>query len=214
MNITTIEVTAEEAESKLAEYEGIVRSKKVSLDHDEALRCAYKAVRNGGKVIHLAQAIRGGGTVEVEWERDAWREGRYIAGLTEPIQLPSLACAPAHASRTFVATRADGDVTFCINPDSRAEANFVRTEPNVVPNATRMIYQFAAMVPLVPPALRPTYRLHNYHILWEVEEWVPVTQIPSPPRDPLLLKHAMGQLYVVMAEWDLTEMERAVIAGR
>ena len=64
-----------------------------------------------------------------------------------------------------------------------------------------------AIVPSIPPRLRPKFGLHNYHILWEAD-W------EKPPVDPMLLKHIMGPLYAVLATWDLTELERAVIAMR
>ena len=64
------------------------------------------------------------------------------------------------------------------------------------------------MVPIVPPQLRPHWGLHNYHILWEAD-WQKV-----PPRDPALLERIGGDLYAVLAVWDLTELERAVLAMR
>jgi hypothetical protein len=65
-----------------------------------------------------------------------------------------------------------------------------------------------ALVPIVPPNLRPDRALSRYVILFEAE-WRPV-----PPVDPLLLRHLHGALYVVLAAWDLTPIERAVLAGR
>jgi hypothetical protein len=50
--------------------------------------------------------------------------------------------------------------------------------------------------------------LRHYVTLFEVDQWEPV-----PPTDPALLKHIAGDLYAVLAVWDLTELERAVIAG-
>lgn len=32
--------------------------------------------------------------------------------------------------------------------------------------------------------------------------------------DPALLKHIGGDLYAVLATWDLTELERSVLGGR
>jgi hypothetical protein len=59
-------------------------------------------------------------------------------------------------------------------------------------------------VPLIPPRLRPAGDLSNYHILWEAN-W------QAPPTDPLLLRHLSGPLYAVLACWDLTPIERAVM---
>lgn len=61
-----------------------------------------------------------------------------------------------------------------------------------------------AKVPYVPPEYRPARHLRNYHILWEAD-W------EDYPVDPVLLKHISGVLYKVVAEWDLTELERAVL---
>lgn len=65
-----------------------------------------------------------------------------------------------------------------------------------------------AMVPSVPAYLRPEGHLSEYHILWEAEWEV------APPVDPLLLKHISGPMYSVIAQWDLSPVERMVLEGR
>jgi hypothetical protein len=62
-------------------------------------------------------------------------------------------------------------------------------------------------VPPIPPRFRPG-QPDRYHILWEAE-WAKV-----PPRDPALLRALGDGLYVVLAVWDLTELERAVLGIR
>lgn len=51
-------------------------------------------------------------------------------------------------------------------------------------------------------------RLRNYHLLWEVEEWK-----PAPPKDPILLKRLTLNLFGVLATWELTPLERAIVRG-
>lgn len=70
------------------------------------------------------------------------------------------------------------------------------------------------MVPMVPADKMPaTGQLSEYFILWEVEAWQ--ERHPNrPPTDPYLLKHIGGSLYAVVAEWDLTELEKSVMKGR
>lgn len=64
-----------------------------------------------------------------------------------------------------------------------------------------------AIVPCVPPRFRPRGNLSGYRILWEAEwETVPV--------DPMLLKPLGGTLYAVLAHWDLTPLEQAVLQRR
>jgi hypothetical protein len=62
-------------------------------------------------------------------------------------------------------------------------------------------------VPFMPPSVRPRRYLSSYHILFEVEKW---TEYPA---DPFLLKHITGWLFVVVAEWELTELERQLLSG-
>lgn len=65
-----------------------------------------------------------------------------------------------------------------------------------------------AIVPLIPLDVRPKRGLQNYHILWEAD-WKAV------PRDPLLLRRiGKGDLWLVLAQWDLTEVERAALQAR
>jgi hypothetical protein len=57
--------------------------------------------------------------------------------------------------------------------------------------------------------LRPKRGLANYHILFEAE-WSFVA-----PKDPLLLRRAgKGDLWIVCAAWELTEIERAALTAR
>ena len=71
------------------------------------------------------------------------------------------------------------------------------------------------MVPIVPPKHRPRRDslLEGYLVLWEVDEWT-WTERPSPPHDPALLKHLGGDLYAVLAVWDLSDLERLVLTER
>lgn len=66
-----------------------------------------------------------------------------------------------------------------------------------------------ALVPVIPVHLRPKRGLENYSILWEAE-WQPL-----PPRDPYLLRRiGQADLWLVVAHWDLTDVERAALSTR
>lgn len=70
----------------------------------------------------------------------------------------------------------------------------------------------STIVPVIPAKILVNeikVLLRNFHIIWEVEEWKPI-----PPRDPILVKRLTPNLFGVLATWDLTELERAVIRGR
>jgi hypothetical protein len=65
-----------------------------------------------------------------------------------------------------------------------------------------------AVVPLIPVHLRPRKNLASYFILWEAE-WT-----KRYPVDPYLLRRFGGDVWLVVAAWDLTDVERAVMSSR
>lgn len=78
------------------------------------------------------------------------------------------------------------------------------------PGLERAIIQ--TKVPLVPAHILPSGSLDNYYILFEVAEW---TEIPAPAvaGDPYLLKRINANAFVVLAEWDVSPVELAVLRG-
>jgi hypothetical protein len=87
----------------------------------------------------------------------------------------------------------------------RIEVDQVDIEPPVAPKPG------LAMVPMVPPDVITDGRgcdLSKHFVLWEVESWD-----AAPPVDPMLLKPIGGDLYAVVAQWDLSELERAILRG-
>lgn len=86
----------------------------------------------------------------------------------------------------------------------------VRVTVDGRPPATRSHWRGRTIVPLIPPRYRPRRgRLSSCHLLWEVEAWD-----LTPPTDPALIRHLRGDLWSVLAVWDLTDLERAVLAQR
>lgn len=69
----------------------------------------------------------------------------------------------------------------------------------------------SSLVPMIPASVREAVGridLAKHFVLWEVT-WADI------PRDPYLLKWTgAGDLYAILAEWDLTDLERAVMGGR
>lgn len=197
-----------EAREKVAEYLKSVRSRHSA--EDAAILRGYRALAKGHTVIDLPKCIRLGGV---------FTDG-YVAGL------PRLAVATASHQFVWVERSDNGAVRFLpghwrdISSQRRKDVFRMpaQTLPDDIPRPSRdRNFRFSwsgdyrAMVPVVPPALRPAHSLDGYATLFEVEEWAPD---PDAPRDPALLKHIGGDLYAVVATWDLTELERAVLQGR
>jgi hypothetical protein len=135
--------------------------------------------------------------------------------------LPKLAIASATAKACYLERRARGGCTMASSDNWRAVKNrnvwrdgVFTFPPDSFPMGWNGKFRtersdHKAQLPLVPVHLRPKRGLANYHILWEAE-WEPI-----PPRDPYLLRRiGKADLWLVVAHWDLTEVERAVLATR
>jgi hypothetical protein len=195
MDLPTIEVTEEEASAKLAEYEKMLTEERTA--EDEAIAQAYRAAKRGLQVVRLTEAIKMGGWFD--------RDG-----------LPRIAIAGAMWPECFVSWSGD-DLIFSDNGGwSRNQGALVGRASVRVPMrdvaipTVRHWRRGQAPIPLVPPRHRPKLRrLRHCHVLWEVDAWNSV-----PAKDPALLRHIRGDLWAVLAVWDLTELERAILAQR
>jgi hypothetical protein len=196
MELSQLAVSEDEARAKLDEYTRSLRSDRN--DEDAAIAAAYRAAARGLQVISLPRTI--------------------VAGGWHPNGLPRIAVTRATHAECEVRWEG-GDLVF-------GEAGWRRNYGGLVTERTvrvtipgddrpgwteRTVRAGRAPVPLVPPHCRAKsrYRLSRCHILWEVEQWT-----RTAPRDPALLRHIRGDLWAVLAVWDLTEIERAVLAGR
>jgi hypothetical protein len=197
----TISMDVKAARVKVAEYVRAVRERHNA--EDLAILRGYRALAKGHQVIDLPNVIRRG-------------------GVFEETGLPRLAVATSSHEFVHVTRDRAGGVTF--QPEqwinARRRKNVFRCPDGTLPDAEYPRPSFGwglwggsqrAMVPHVPPALRPIHSLDGYATLFEVEEWAPD---PTAPADPALLKHIGGDLYAVLAVWDLSELERSVLNGR
>jgi hypothetical protein len=213
MELATIEMERPKARQAFLEYRKAVRERHDA--EDEQIMRGYRELAAGKQLIHLRQTVAAGGTTEFAW-RPTWPQNAPIATSI----LPKLAVCRAHVKQAFTnGINQDGSLEIRSKDDVAMRNTFdrVRFPPRTFETheqheeASDWSARFRAMVPNIPPPLRPQYALHNYHILWEAE-WA--LNQPPAPRDPALLKHIGGDLYAVLAVWDLTDLERAVLSGR
>lgn len=169
---------------------------------DDEIRRAYKAIAEGKTVIRALESVT-------------------RAGLNEQ-GLPRLALgwAMAPAVRCFIRNdgqcemHTDGMHTPVIGSEQwRATRNYIQFPRGSFPDAAEKVRRYSsrglALLPPIPLHLRPKRGLANYHLLWEAE-WEPV-----PPGDPMLLRRiGKGDLWLVVAAWDLTPVEQAALAAR
>lgn len=194
MNVKPITMDPHAARKAFLEYKRDVRGR-----HDAettAILRGYRAIARGQAVLNLPQTIIHG-------------------GLDAQLR-PLLAVAMASAERVYYASDPNG-ARFTTREskswNGRWEADFYwrdrrRTFHLNVGDLPPVKGIHRALVPYVPMPLRPRGALSNYLVLFEAR-WEPV-----PPTDPMLLRHLHGDLYAVVAHWNLTDLERAVMAGR
>lgn len=212
MDVSVIQMEPEEAQLKLDAYKGALSRRHSSIVNEEwyaAVR-AYEELAKGTPLIDPFAAIR-----ECGWRPDArpvlaiaradqrlcaWQVSR--SGRWWDNEAKQYKGQYAPMMWEFTARRDRFDRQRASN--LRLEVRDVQTEPPASPKGG------TAMVPMVPPDVMPARGcdLSKHFVLWEVESWD-----VAPPVDPMLLRPIGGDLYAVVAQWNLTEVERRIIAG-
>jgi hypothetical protein len=158
---------------------------------DAEIAAIYKRIAQGKTVIRALESIRAAGV---------GADG-----------LPKLAIARADTAKCFLERSTD---TAVFSDDTRRTGRRNESKSKVVRvpwegfNLPSGRWSYEATVPLIPVHLRPRRGLQNYHILWEAE-WT-----KRYPVDPYLLRRFGGDAWLVVAAWDLTDVERAVMSSR
>jgi hypothetical protein len=179
-------------------YRTYKKHRHYSTPMDQEIGRAYQLLAQGRLIIKAIESVRAAGQNE---------DG-----------LPSLALARADAKACCLALRKDGSATMSSEDGSigrrrnnAAQSKWFDFMPGTFKDVKRAggWKDFEALMPPIPLHLRPQRGLANYHVLWEAE-WTRV-----PPRDPYLLRRiGKADLWLVVAMWDLTEVERAALATR
>jgi hypothetical protein len=208
MKLQTIEMPVEDAQKAFDEYRRVLRSAKTSQTNTEDAQIArcYKALSKGQQVIDLNDVMRRGGENSKGLPRLAisradyeqvrllrnWRTGHV------EMYSPDI---PQWRRGEYQGRLFEFPGLFTVREPGFTQLSWDRKDR--VP-----VLKFKAVVPNIPPTLRPAHSLSNYQLLFEAR-WE-VAQPPAP-RDPALLKHLGGPLYAVLATWDLTPVEQVVL---
>lgn len=143
-------------------------------------------------------------------------QGRLVIQAIESIKqaglnfegLPRLALMRADQKECFVRIFSSGGAEFRNHQWSNQKRNTITLPPSSFPTQTDM-KQGKTLLPTVPVHLRPKRGIANYHVLWEAE-WKKI-----PPGDPYLLRQiGRGDMWLVVAAWELTEVEKAAMRTR
>ena len=200
MNVATMTMEPEQAKAKLAAYRKQI-AKMIHVKARTDVAAQYQAAANGYKALSKGTPL-----LNIE---------DVIANAPQDEKLrPKLAIARADMKEVKFTTRwrtdlceFDGDHRNGWS-DRRAVGKRI-TVPMPANDSRKDGY---ALVPMIPADVQPDRcDLSKHFILWEVEQWADRSNLMRPDRDPYLLKHIGGPLYAVIAEWDLTDLERAVM---
>lgn len=201
-NAPVITMDKEEAQKHYQEYLDATKVRKEK--YVEELKNLYRHLSQGAKVLDIYEAFKVSGVNEegepklaiapASWKKITFKkqslgagyfgQDQWSGGKSESVSLPS---------GTF--------------PDWKMEA--APTEYN--PDRKEIVREaIQTKVPIVPAVLLPdSLSLNGYYILFEVDKWneVPVAL------DPYLLKRINANAFVVLGEWDVTDVELSVMRG-
>lgn len=188
MDLQTITMPKKEARERLKEYRRDLQ-RRASQQYEEVAR-GYEALAKGLPLISLSKTIQAGGFFDD--------------------MMPKLAIAPADRREVMFEWTAHNRWALftCASASGGPYSDRLRVEVDMgrAHGQSGFWLRGKTITPLVPPAERNGKDLKKLYVLWEVEDWKHV-----PPRDPALLRHIGGELYAVLAVWDLTELERSIL---
>lgn len=197
MKLETLDESRRVALDKWREYRNAI--KKSSDPQYKDLARVYNQLKNGQKVIDIFKVIQKGGLHYNFHPKLAIAKATEKTITCQYYKSGRVVYAHNHQSWGWKALVADVDLPGC----------FTQIPAGIIKDSWQDQLRLQAPVPIIPPKALPNKLTEDYYILWEVDEWKLV-----PPTDPWLLKRITKTLFVVLAGWDLTELEKAVMAGR
>lgn len=191
------------AKRKYREYQDAVMSSR-GTQLDEKMMHAYHQLSMGRKVISLNKAMEFAGctakgqptlAVASATAKTVWfvRDAGWISDDRGDWQ---------HPASSFVSDQSQNPGWRKCEAQRRTKTGTFRFHRSLFPGA--MSLEITAKVPVVPPSKRPKACLDNYVVLWEAN-W------EEAPQDPYLLRRVTNDLFVVLAEWNLTDVERLMM---
>lgn len=206
MNVATIELEKDVALEKYKQY--LEASKKQKSKEYSATRRAYRALSKGLKVIDIYRAFE--------------KTGLKTDGT------PKLAIVRADSKEVYFTKQANGAGRFkrteprgwgnqeTVSEVRLPEGTFPEWEVEMVgASPTSRGWQriknpeLVTNVPFIPAHVVIPGKLENYFILFEVDKWRRNVAV----KDPYLLQRLNDNTFVVLAEWDVSDVEAIVMRG-
>ena len=208
-NAPTIDIPVEEAEKFYKEYAEEIKERGDKAEkYLKELKSTYYHLSQGRKVIDIYEVFK----------KSSLKENGD----------PELAIARADLKKIFFHRESMGAGCFAekerwydSSDNVRLPSNTFKDWDTVIEDSSNEWNEWSVRhpkivratvetkVPLVPAHIMPNGKLDNYYILFEVSEW---NEVPVAA-DPYLLKRINSNAFVVLAEWDITPIEQAILRG-
>ena len=192
-------ISIEKANQEWVKYCAVLRRRDDADDtsHLKDLKKVFFQLSKGNRLIDLYESIKQAGKNEI----DQPRLGFSRADKTRVVFLKG-----RNGSGIYMS-----EVAYRYSMDDMAA--YVRMPEGTFGNWTkygqwRSDRKLTATLPIIPANYFPKGDLKNFYLLWEVDAWT-----EEPPHDPFLLKRVTKNIYLVLAAWELSEIERAVLKG-
>lgn len=203
MDAENIEMSEEEAREAYEEYSRLVKDREE--EHLEILKkCTYH-LSQGRKVLNIYDVIKNGGVFEngepklaiarADWKQVVFTKHKGKSGVF----------SDEKTTRNWGVTKAN------INLPN----NYFDDDWGMQTDSEGKVYSWSSPVreavqtatPIIPAVLTPQGKLNNYYILFEV---IGRRRVGA---DPLLLRRLSDNMFVVLATWDVSPLEQAVLDG-
>ena len=206
MEVEQLAIPKKKAQEEYEAYKQELRYAKTQFNRD--MLSFYAHMKHGGKVIDLWEAMKLAGLN---------KDGDPLLAITNA-DSPKVRFIKDYTWQNNI-TVSNGGIFVPIGYSYRMRQNHKIVIPKgFFPDWQKdpkigsiLRHEIETLTPIVPAKiLNPlrSHKLQNYHILWEVEDWQLV------PKDPMLLKRITANMFLVLATWNLSKLEQAVIKGR
>jgi hypothetical protein len=200
METQTVQVDREKAQQLYRDYK---KHAHWSRPIDKECMRAYQLIAAGRMIIQALESVRVAGV-----KQSGVDEGYPALGLCRADATACTAQMGHDGSCTMTADNARQRVSHH-NWQAIPSRSVLSWASGTFPSVKAGRWRATALVPAAPLNLRPKRGLQNYHVLWEAQ-WTKI-----PPHDPLLLRRiGRGDLWLVVCQWDLTNVERAALSTR
>jgi hypothetical protein len=205
MDIPTIEVKKEDAEREYKEYSELVKQREE--EHLEILKKCNWHLKEGRKLLNIFDVIKQGGVDilnkepklgigRADWTNLIFSKYRFKTGIFADEK-----CSGTWSKKEFIQ----------LPPNYFDEEWAQRDKEHSWFDPIRQYIKTS--IPIIPAILTPNAELSNYYILFEIFSWDEMIDRRRVGNDPILLKRLSENMFVILASWEVSPLEQAVLEG-